>query len=254
MSKRKSVAITAAIIAFCVALPAIAKSKPRAASLSTTITMEVGDQVQVDEADLTIILDDLSYVRCPADAICIRADGPVVRYQVIQTSTQEVLHKGFSNYGAPNRYPYFVLRMDSDGETFAKFSVHRTTDWCSTRSSRVDEYNCWTTVASMSKTADYCNRIRSIEDMRLGCLERMAEELSQASLCLSVDGNRGWCGFLRATGSVIDPRSCASLLKIAHRQSCFETAARQYQSDEFCSVLDKESDRQLCLKSAASTE
>jgi hypothetical protein len=62
----------------------------------------------------------------------------------------------------PDRFPYFVLQMGSDGETYARFSVHGSVAWCERRSSRMDEQVCWSQLAAATGDRSYCERIAAI--------------------------------------------------------------------------------------------
>jgi hypothetical protein len=127
----------------------------------------------VPDADLFVELERLSYRRCPADAVCILPDGPVVEYRVVEISTGTEVHRGESRRTPPARFPHFVLQMDSDGATHARFAVHDSIQWCETRSSQRDEQLCWSQLAQATGDGAYCQRIAALGLRADECYRRL---------------------------------------------------------------------------------
>jgi hypothetical protein len=150
------------------------ETSPREASVGEPFSMAVGEHVVLPEADLFVELERLAYLRCPADAVCVAPDGPIVEYRVVEISTGAEVHRGASSTATPSRFPHFVLRMDSDGQTYARFSVQDTVAWCETRASRTDERACWSRVAALTDDAAYCERIATIGLAAEECYQRIA--------------------------------------------------------------------------------
>jgi hypothetical protein len=224
---------------------------PRTAGLREVTTMAPGDVVTVADADLTIELVALGYRRCPPFARCPLADGPIIDYRVIRNSTGEELHSGESFEAPPDRFPYFVLSMGLEGEQAARFSVHRTDSWCDEYSSRMDQQACWSKVATLSADPAFCDRIRSDVDVRMLCIDNLAQLTERRDLCFSIASNSGWCGYQRAIGSLVDLSGCRQLLAYSQRQICFQEAYKQFGSTDMCELLPAGSSRSQCREAIA---
>jgi hypothetical protein len=115
----------------------IAPVAPPASNVGEPFSLAVGERMAIPDADIFVELERLSYRRCPAGAVCVAPDGPVVEYRVVEISTGTEVHRGASRRTPPDRFPHFVRQMDSDGDTYARFSVHDSVEWCESRASSV---------------------------------------------------------------------------------------------------------------------
>ena len=229
-----------------VLLDRIGATTLRTASVGEPFALRRGERIAVPEADLLIELEQLSYRRCPVD-ICLVADGPVVTFRVVVMSTGVEVHRGISKTGAPDRFPYFVLPMSSDGETYARFSVQQTVKWCELRSSRAQERDCWSQVAALTDDAVHCSRILAIGLSADACYEQLAEQRAEPVLCDNVKSELGWCGYVRATSAQGDPLKCGLLTDYRRRGACVTAAAARY-GRPICAQFARETDRDLCLR------
>jgi hypothetical protein len=196
---------------------------------------------------LLVEVERLSYRRCPAGAVCIAPDGPVVAFRVVDTRTGVELHRGVSALAPPSRFPHFVWLGQSDGETYAQFSVQDTLAWCSSRSSRVGERSCWSRVASLTDDPAYCGmRVRETGLPPDACYEELAERLDRPVLCANVSSERGWCGYTRATSEAGDPVKCGLLGDYRQRGACVRKAAERH-GRAICTRFPSEGDRDNCL-------
>jgi hypothetical protein len=143
------------------AAPEPRAAEPREADLGEVLSMAEGERVAVLTADLEVELLQLRNRQCPANAVCATPDGAVVNYRVVELSTGRELHRGTSKTAPPSSFPYFALPMDSDGRTYARFSVHGAVAWCEERASAREEEECWTRVALLTGQDAFCQRITS---------------------------------------------------------------------------------------------
>lgn len=157
----------------CVLATSIGFAETRTASLAESFELAAGERVTVPEADLTVELVRLSYRRCPVK-LCLLPDGPVAEVRVSKISTGEELSHGELRRAPPSGYPYFVLPGDSDGATYARFSVHGAITWCETRASRTEKRDCWSRLASLTNDAEFCARIEAMGLPAADCNRQVA--------------------------------------------------------------------------------
>jgi hypothetical protein len=163
----------------CLLATSVGLAETRTASLAELFELAASEQVAVPEADLTVELVRLSYRRCPVK-LCLLPDGPVAEVRVSKISTGEELSHGELRRAPPSGFPYFVLPGDSDGETYARFSVHGAVTWCETRASRTEKRDCWSRLATLTKDAKFCARIEAMGLPAADCNRRVADALKQA--------------------------------------------------------------------------
>lgn len=138
------------------------------------------ESVSVKELGITVRLLALANVTCKPGERCPDTPGPSVRFDVVDTATgkqlmarKELARRGESLMSSPSTYPWFVHKVDSDGRTFARFSVHRIADWCRQRASE----SCYEEAAAMTGNVEFCSEIK--EDIaRRRCNDRAANASS----------------------------------------------------------------------------
>lgn len=145
------------------------------------------ESVSVEELGLTVRLLALSNVTCDSGRPCLETPGPRVSFEVLQTATgrqlmarKELVRRGGSLKSSPSAYAWFVHKVDSDGRTFARFSVHRIADWCRQRASE----SCYEQAAAMTGNVEFCNEVK--EDIA----RRRCNVAAQGSFGLPRDPSR----------------------------------------------------------------
>jgi hypothetical protein len=83
----------------------IAPVAPPASNVGEPFSLAVGERMAIPDADIFVELERLSYRRCPAGAVCVAPDGPVVEYRVVEISTGTEVHRGASRRTPPDRFP-----------------------------------------------------------------------------------------------------------------------------------------------------
>jgi hypothetical protein len=214
-------------------------------------TLHVGERVQIPEAGFAVELVSLSYRQCPPNARCILADGPVVDFRLVEISDGTELFRGELRLAPPSRYPYFVLPMDSDGRTYARFSAHSATDWCASRASALEERDCWSRLADMTRQAEFCDRATETGKPAEQCYESLAEQTDDTELCSHVHSQVGWCGRQLAIADIEHAAGCASLLNWTHRTSCYQEVSRRFGGPEVCMRMPSERAQGECRQAVA---
>jgi hypothetical protein len=219
------------------------------ARLRQSFLLRVGELTTVPEAGLRVELVALSYRSCPPDVFCDQPSGPVVDFRIIEIASSEELHRGELHRAPPSGYPFFVLPGDSDGRTYARFSVHSSEAWCTERADRRAERDCWSGLAKTTAKAEFCDRAASTGLAADRCYEELAEQMSDPALCQEVPSSRGWCRFQQVISNIENNvADCAVLLNWSLRTTCFRIAADELGSSSACSHMHSERARNECLQ------